>query len=63
MASCMKEAAKGVITTTAPKPKHPWISEETAAMLAKRGELAAKGRYAEAADQDKCIKKAARKDR
>eukprot|EP00969_Alexandrium_andersonii_P221742 9793532-Alexandrium_andersonii.AAC.1 len=59
----MKRAAKGTITTEAPRPKSRWISGDTLGLIAKRGEAAAEGRYKDAESIDKQVHKKARQDR
>eukprot|EP00969_Alexandrium_andersonii_P283409 12529497-Alexandrium_andersonii.AAC.1 len=59
----MVGAAESTLVTREPKPKHPWISEETLRKIEQRARTAESGNYAEAAEWDKAIKKAAREDR
>eukprot|EP00969_Alexandrium_andersonii_P255082 11276194-Alexandrium_andersonii.AAC.1 len=51
------------ITTKAPRPKQPWISESTLGLIHDRALLCSQGRYRDAEGVDKSIKKSARADR
>eukprot|EP00969_Alexandrium_andersonii_P002007 88708-Alexandrium_andersonii.AAC.2 len=63
LAQAMQEVAGQHLLTSAPKPKNPWISEQTLTKIAERGDLSSAGRYAEAALVDKAIRKMAKQDR
>eukprot|EP00969_Alexandrium_andersonii_P212873 9399875-Alexandrium_andersonii.AAC.1 len=63
MATAMQEAANQHIVTTEPRPKTPWIREETLDKIKQRGDYARAGEYSKASDTDKSIRKMSRKDR